>query len=361
MEHAMNGSLDSTLDHVDEIQTPVSLHTVSIVVDLLGEAGIAAEAILRGADISVQQLENDEVSITYAQELAVLENARRLSRDPALGLKIGQAIHVSIGGVRGYAMQCAPTFGEAWQFACDHPLTGESYFRMRVEEHGDLASIVVDGYRFNENLRQLNTEICVAAIRTESEDMLGYPAPFTKIEFSLPKSKTPKRTFKKIFGCPVEFNAPHTRIIFPAWLLMSKLRFSNRAVFRQLLPRCNQLEWQLANHAKQSITARVTQLLYQSWARYRSLNAVADALGMNARTLQRRLEIEGANFNALVKSVMIDLAKNFLQNPAIALFDVAEKLGYFDVATFSRAFARISGEKPGAYRKMLLSGQREGL
>ncbi|WGS45759.1 AraC family transcriptional regulator [Burkholderia sp. JSH-S8] len=361
MTQPIKGFLDSGLDHHDEEHTPVSLHTVSIVVNLLAVAGINGEDVLQGTDISLVQVENAEASITYAQELAVLANAKRLYRDPALGLLIGRAIHVSIGGVRGYAMQCAPTFGEAWQFACDHPLTGESYFRMRVEAHGDHAAIVVDGYRFSESLRQLNTEICVAAILTESEDMLGYTAPFTKIEFSFKKSKISKRSYKQLLGCQVEFNAPHTRVIFPSWLLMSKPRFSNRAVFRQLLPRCNQLEWQLANHTKQSATARVTQLLYQSWARYSNLSSVADALGLNSRTLQRRLDAEGSNFNVLAKSVMIDLAKSFLQNSAIPLLDVAEELGYFDVATFSRAFARISGEKPGAYRKMLLSGQREGL
>nr|KVE40915.1 hypothetical protein WS70_16025 [Burkholderia mayonis] len=349
------------IEPIDEHQTPVSLHTVSIVVGLLSEIGVSAADALKGTEISASQLDNDGLVITYAQELAVLENAKRLSNDPTLGLKIGCAIHVSIGGVRGYAMQCAPTFGDAWQFACDHPLTGESYFRMRMEVERDLASIIVEGYRFDESLRQLNTEICVAAIRTESQDMLGQPAPFTKIEFAWPKTKIPKRTYRKIFGCPVEFNAPVTRVSFPAWLLRSRLRISNKAVFRQLLPRCKQLESQLANQTKQSITARVTHLLYQSLAGYRNLNAVADTLGFKPRTLQRRLEEQGTSFNALVEGVMIDLAKNYLQNPAIPLSDVAAKLGYFDLATFSRAFARVSGDKPGAYRKFLLAGQREGL
>lgn len=344
-------------DKIDELQTPVSLHTVSIVVGLLGEQGVPAEEVLRGTEISPTQLEHEEISITYAQELAILENAKGLNNDPELGLKIGCSIHVSIGGVRGYAMQCAPTFGDAWQFACAHPLTGESYFRLKMEFSEDEAAIVVDGYRFNENLRQLNTDICLGAIRTESEDMLGYAAPFTRIELSGPKRKIPRRTYKKIFGCPVEFNAAVTRIYFPAWLLRSSLRFSNKTIFRQLLPRCDALEQQLAHQAYQSISTRVTQLLYQSFVRFRNLAVAAETLNINSRTLQRRLEEQGTSFHTLVQLVMLDLARHYLQNPAIPLSDIASRLGYFDTATFSRAFAQLSGTKPGSYRKSMQAGQ----
>ena len=46
----------------------------------------------------------------------------------------------------------------------------------------------------------------------------------------------------------------------------------------------------------------------------------------------------------------IERAKQLLQDPAMRVHEVAEQVGYSDVAHFSKSFKRFTGMTPGEYR-----------
>ena len=79
--------------------------------------------------------------------------------------------------------------------------------------------------------------------------------------------------------------------------------------------------------------------------------AVAAALRMSARTLQRRLGDEGLRFSAISDDVRERAARGLLDDPALSLVEVAYRLGFSDLAAFSRAFKRWTRMPPGAYRR----------
>ena len=78
---------------------------------------------------------------------------------------------------------------------------------------------------------------------------------------------------------------------------------------------------------------------------------VAAALHMSARTLQRRLEQERTRFTEVVDRARLDVARRLLADPGATLTDVAFRLGFADLATFSRAFKRWTGKPPGQWRR----------
>jgi AraC-like DNA-binding protein len=80
--------------------------------------------------------------------------------------------------------------------------------------------------------------------------------------------------------------------------------------------------------------------------------AIASALKMSARTLQRRLEDEGVRLSALLDEVRERVAKKLLGEATLPLAEVAYRVGFSDLATFSRAFKRWTGVPPGAWRRM---------
>jgi AraC-like DNA-binding protein len=82
-----------------------------------------------------------------------------------------------------------------------------------------------------------------------------------------------------------------------------------------------------------------------------SADAIAAALKMSARTLQRRLEDEGIRFSTVLDETRASTAKKFLADPKLALAEVAYKIGFSDLATFSRAFKRWTGVPPGTFRR----------
>jgi AraC-like DNA-binding protein len=78
---------------------------------------------------------------------------------------------------------------------------------------------------------------------------------------------------------------------------------------------------------------------------------VAETMHMSVRTLQRRLEEEGTRFGAVLDRARLELARTALSNPSATLTEVAFRLGFGDLATFSRAFKRWTGMPPGQWRR----------
>lgn len=76
---------------------------------------------------------------------------------------------------------------------------------------------------------------------------------------------------------------------------------------------------------------------------------VADALGMNKRTLQRRLASEGTRFRDLLEGCRRDEAVNCLVDRGMPVHAVSARLGYSQPAHFARAFRRWTGRSPSDY------------
>jgi AraC-like DNA-binding protein len=79
--------------------------------------------------------------------------------------------------------------------------------------------------------------------------------------------------------------------------------------------------------------------------------AIAQCLHMSARTLQRRLEDEGQSLSAIVLAVRERTARTLILDATLPLAEVAYRVGFSDLATFSRAFKRWTGLPPGAFRR----------
>jgi len=82
-----------------------------------------------------------------------------------------------------------------------------------------------------------------------------------------------------------------------------------------------------------------------------SIELAAGLCNSSKRTLQRRLKESGTNYHEVLDHVRFRAAIRLLQNPDVSVIDVANCLGYTDGSNFSRAFRRIAGLTPRAYRR----------
>lgn len=78
---------------------------------------------------------------------------------------------------------------------------------------------------------------------------------------------------------------------------------------------------------------------------------VARAMHMSPRTLQRRLESEQTRYTEVLDAARLALARGMLADRTTSLTDIAFRLGFADLATFSRAFKRWTGSPPGQWRR----------
>jgi transcriptional regulator GlxA family with amidase domain len=94
----------------------------------------------------------------------------------------------------------------------------------------------------------------------------------------------------------------------------------------------------------------------KQWLKHRQaapydLEALAQAFYVSSRTLLRRVKAEtGQSPLTLLQHARVDTAKKLLSTTTRSIARITEDIGYSDVATFSRLFAKYVGETPAKYR-----------
>ncbi len=62
----------------------------------------------------------------------------------------------------------------------------------------------------------------------------------------------------------------------------------------------------------------------------------------------------GQNFSEILNSIRIEKAKELLRDPSLRIGDIAESVGFLDMAHFSRVFKKQMGISANAYRNQIL-------
>lgn len=85
-------------------------------------------------------------------------------------------------------------------------------------------------------------------------------------------------------------------------------------------------------------------------------------LGTNRTYLSNFInENYGENFNTWVNQLRIEEAKQFLKSEELTLHEIAERVGFADLAHFSKTFKTITGCPPSTWRKNASKETNEGI
>lgn len=87
------------------------------------------------------------------------------------------------------------------------------------------------------------------------------------------------------------------------------------------------------------------------------LAAIAHAMGLSQRALQRRLAAEQQTYAQLLDDTRKCLAGERLQQSSDQLKDLAYDLGFSDQSNFNRAFRRWFAQSPSEYRRRHHAGR----
>jgi AraC-like DNA-binding protein len=82
-----------------------------------------------------------------------------------------------------------------------------------------------------------------------------------------------------------------------------------------------------------------------------SLGEAARQLTVSSRTLRRHLALEGVSLRVLQEEVREALAEELLVSDGPSVAEIAERLGYSQVSSFTQAFRRWKGVGPREYRQ----------
>lgn len=154
-----------------------------------------------------------------------------------------------------------------------------------------------------------------------------------------------------IYTAQSSFDAPRLTASFAANLLDLPIRRDEAALQSFLDGAPGKLT--MLYRRDREMVLRVRNALRDTLASAGSLADIAHALHLSPRTLHRRLENEGASFQAIKDALRRDLAIERLGKTRQTLTTIASELGFADTAAFYRAFVRWTGQAPAHYRKRL--------
>jgi YesN/AraC family two-component response regulator len=96
------------------------------------------------------------------------------------------------------------------------------------------------------------------------------------------------------------------------------------------------------------------QYLEQHCCEHITLSQVADQVFVSQWHLSKLINRHtGKNFFDLVNQLRVKKARELLRDPKLRVHEVAEMVGYADVAHFSKNFKRLTGKSPVEYRTQL--------
>jgi AraC-like DNA-binding protein len=313
-------------------------------VDACARLGVDTAALLRAVGIDRQTLDDPDARLKNQEAGALWAKAYELSRDPVLALHVAEACPIGAYKVIDYMGASARTVGEAFSYAVRYFPLINTAVRLTIDDSGDPVTFDVVGERGGAPVSRPYAEYCLAVFVLHVRGGTGVPFPLRSVSFTHPLPAD-IREHERIFGCPVRFGAEHNRVVLDRAVWETPTSGAHPGVLAVLAEHAELLLAKLPRGP--DLVERTRRAIAQ---RLRggdpSLESVARELGMSERSLQRHLRELGYSFNALADEVRHGTARLYLEQPDIALAEVAFLLGFADQSTFNRAFKRWTGSTP---------------
>lgn len=315
--------------------------------------GLTREKILAEAGVQAEQLLDNNGRLPGDVLQRLLDYVLPRCGNPLFGLQTSHYIQPGSYSVMGYIAMTSNTLAEAVARMPQYEkLVGDMGTSTVEYEPG--AIVVRWNCRFSDPLtRRHIVENVLASWTSYTRWMADAPdlTPLAvRFEHDPPADRSLLKHYQHIFRCPVYFNQPMSGLLVSPQIFEYPLR----------QPDVN-LRETLEQHAQASLAALKEKysLSDQVRALLRSMLAdgsprkefVADQMGMNVRTLHRKLADEDQSYQQILDDLRAELARKYLQQQHLSVEEIARKLGFTESRSFIRYFKGYAGMTPGEFRQ----------
>lgn len=326
-------------------------HDVRIVVltpipALLREHGRDPRRLLAGVGLAEAAFARPDDRIPFAVAGALLAVCAKATGAPAFGLLVAARFTLDQMGLLARLMRNSETVGDAMSSLVRHLHVNDRgavpYLTDLGHGHAALGYVL---FRHDTpgaaHVYDLALGIGCAILRA----LCGPAWRPVRVSLAHQRPRDP-RPWRRHFGAPVEFDAPHSEIVFPARWLAHRIADADAANARAAEQAALALE---ADGGR--VAPRVRRIVHGlALTGEASAVRVAGLLGLHERALRRRLRDEGTNLHTLVATARVEIARQLLQETRLPIAEVAATLHYADATSFARAFRRATGRSPSAWR-----------
>jgi AraC-like DNA-binding protein len=310
--------------------------------------GVPRGQLLREAGLRPRDITDPDARISIAK-LADLWRAIIFHfPGPDLGVRLGSAFDIRKGGLVGYLSLHSPDLRTALERLVRFSRILNEAVRPRFRSEGERHSLSWVPSPYFRPYPQV-VDWALSALLTSLRQTTGTDFQPVEVRFPYDEPRPVPPTHLSHFGSALRFKCHEAGLVFSTDQLALELESAD-----------TELSVYLERHAQhvlegmslgEDLVERVRGQIWDDFRRGRpTVEGIAVAMGMSARSLQRRLHAEGTSFAGLRDDMLSHLATSMLRDRDLAIHEIAFLLGYSEPSTFYRAFRRWQKTSPVAYR-----------
>lgn len=334
-------------------QGVVPSETLRLLPELIGELGMDGVCFLKARGVDPALLSQRDRPITGYQLIHLLEDAAAALDCLDIGMRLAvRQRGEKMGNLFELVMKNSPTVGDALRYCSRHVRTYSGAVSMETctdRERGHtflrLEFLLPQIFAQGQAVEHMMLRTC----NIVSEISAGKVWP-SEVRFAH-SNIAPANAYRRHFGSHVRFCQPVAGLCFDTADLAAPVPHADPQIL-QLATFF--IESQFPARAVPMATRVRTLVARNVESDECSSERIAAALGLQLRTLQRRLREEGTSFEAIRDEVRREIALQCLTRSQVPLSRVAEMLGYAEPSAFSRSCHRWFSASPRELRKQLL-------
>ena len=318
------------------------------ILECMVAAGAPREDVLRAANLSIEELANDEGRVAAEVDLCMWNAAIAATGDENLGLRCATVSSAFDDVLILYIMRTSETLGGAIDRAIRYQRLNQDVASSTLAIRGSIARFSHSGREAVPPIPGPAIELGFGALLRFIREVVGQDfVPLSvALEHSAPKDLSLHHT---IFGRNVVFNAPENSIEFESRWLEAPLKTTDSPLRRILERYADEV---LGPSALEPSIVRMLRPALERMLRNGdvSLSSAAKAVALSSRSLQRKLRDADTTFVGVLDDVRKQLLQAYISDVTLSLAQIAYLLGFSNQSGFHRAFIRWFGVTPGRWR-----------
>jgi len=334
----------------------IPTYSFPLILEVMEELGVEGGRILKNTGLQPDDVAREGMQVSFLQTLKLIRNILATTPRQDIGLLIGSRYQINTYGVLGYAMMSCPNWGEAMRIARHYHRVASSmvHINLEIDEDKETLSFIAEPfYADMTDVEPFTVEKLFASLIAVTKPLLDKPAYPKRVTFTYPEPSY-AGTYRELFLCPVEFDAPANRFEVDVEVQQRPLLQAN-AISAEISRKMCEEFMSKQERESHDLTRQVTELLLSSSRQMPGMEEIADTLNVSSRTLRRNLQIENTTFQIVVDKLRQDLSKHYLKRSHLNLDAIAQLVGFTETTNFRRAFKRWEGIPPTQYRRNQVS------
>lgn len=316
--------------------------------ELTRSLGADPSLLLRAAGLDPRGIAMQDRWVPAASVNDLLERTATITGRDDLGLRLAELRRLSHLGPLSLVLREEPDVRSALQVLIRHERMYNEALHTRLSIVDGTATVRVELDLERPAPDRQAVDLAVGVVHGLLRELLGRDWTPLSVSFGHPAPRHIE-TARRMFGGALHFDADHNGIRFHEHDLDRPTATADpqlRVYTRRLLDGD-------AGSGREA-TGRIRELVDLLLPTGRcSADQVARSLGVDRRTVHRRLAAEGTTFSEVVDDVRAGLARHLVAGRRYSFTEIAEILAFSSPSNFSRWFRGAFGTTPRAWRRSM--------